>query len=119
MAKAEFVITRTAGGDGSSAQLCGECARREEMLAFGAAGPVGSEICRYLITESASARGIQAGASCLVCGTTLADVVSGGRLGCAACFGRFRDEVERMAIRLHGASAHRGKTPGRARGGRP
>ena len=82
-----------------------------ERLAFGSESPSGSEMSYFVLRELISARGIDIRAACLGCGTTLADVVTGGFLGCEMCFSRFADEIEQIALRHHGSAVHRGKTP--------
>ena len=47
---------------------------------------------------------------CPKCGTTLTDLYSDGRMGCASCYDTFRDVIQRALVVLHGASRHVGKT---------
>ena len=91
--------------------VCLDCGREAERLLFGSRGPLGSELCHHLVRELISASGTDVRAACLSCGTTLADVISGGFLGCPTCFSRFEDEIEQIVLRHHGAVVHRGKAP--------
>ena len=109
--KAAFAFEQNAASAHNRTFVCLDCAREMEKLEFGSNPPLGSEICHLLVGEIISARGIDVRAACLGCGTTLAEVVSGGYLGCPMCFSRFSEEIEQIALRHHGAVAHRGKTP--------
>ncbi|MCX6343480.1 MAG: hypothetical protein NT018_00230 [Armatimonadetes bacterium] len=51
--------------------------------------------------------------SCRLCGTTLADIVVGGRPGCCACYGKFGGEIENAIKVAQGHTLHMGKTPER------
>jgi protein arginine kinase activator len=46
---------------------------------------------------------------CTVCGMSLAMFREKGRLGCSACYQTFGDEIEKILLQVHGASAHAGK----------
>lgn len=48
---------------------------------------------------------------CPVCGTTLEDYSHTGLLGCAACYGVFREALEPAIRRIHGKTVHEGKHP--------
>jgi len=50
-------------------------------------------------------------AACDECGMTYGDFRRTGRLGCAACYGRFATELEPLLRRIHGSAAHQGRSP--------
>ena len=47
---------------------------------------------------------------CPGCGTTLRDLHTDGRMGCARCYEVFADVVSAAATHLHGTDRHIGKT---------
>ncbi len=49
---------------------------------------------------------------CEVCGTSFADITETGKLGCAHCYDRFREQLLPMIRRIHGEAKHKGKRPG-------
>ena len=49
---------------------------------------------------------------CEMCGLTYEKFISGGKFGCASCYGEFNDKLEQMFKRLHGSSVHQGRLPG-------
>ena len=48
---------------------------------------------------------------CPGCGTSLADLYTDGRMGCARCYETFADIIQRALVVLHGSTRHMGKTP--------
>lgn len=53
---------------------------------------------------------------CPRCGMSYRDFSQTGKIGCAACYGTFRQQLEPMLRRIHGSSVHRGKIPHRSGG---
>lgn len=51
--------------------------------------------------------------SCDVCGLSLDDFRSTGKLGCPNCYKVFRDNLNPILRRLHGNTEHVGKAPGK------
>lgn len=51
--------------------------------------------------------------SCSNCGSSFADIIHTGKLGCSDCYHVFEDELEPSLRRLQGNSAHNGKIPAR------
>lgn len=47
---------------------------------------------------------------CPGCGTSVRDLYSDGRMGCARCYDAFGDIIQRALVVLHGANRHIGKT---------
>ena len=55
----------------------------------------------------------------LICprgGMSYRDFSQTGKLGCAACYATFRQQLEPILRRIHGSSVHRGKIPHRSGG---
>ena len=53
---------------------------------------------------------------CPRCGMSYQDFSQQGKIGCAACYATFRQQLEPMLRRIHGSSVHRGKIPHRSGG---
>ncbi len=49
--------------------------------------------------------------SCSGCGLTFEQFTRQGRFGCGECYKAFRNRLEMIMRKIHGASMHRGKTP--------
>lgn len=49
---------------------------------------------------------------CEKCGSTFAEISKTGKLGCAECYKTFRSQLIPVIQRVHGTTAHKGKTPG-------
>lgn len=48
---------------------------------------------------------------CPLCGMTLSDFAREGKAGCPTCYETFADELEPTVGRIHGKTAHVGRTP--------
>lgn len=57
--------------------------------------------------------------ACPGCGTTVAEFKVKGRLGCPRCYEAFRTELVPLLQRVHEASSHRGRLPGRVPAAEP
>ncbi len=51
--------------------------------------------------------------ACGSCGMTLSEFQSGGRFGCADCYGSFRERIMPLIEKIHDAGQHVGKMPQR------
>ena len=49
--------------------------------------------------------------TCEECGLTFEEFTRQGRFGCGSCYKAFRNRLEMIMRKIHGASMHRGKTP--------
>lgn len=49
---------------------------------------------------------------CPACGASFEEISRSGRLGCAACYKAFHDELLPIIQRIHGTAQHKGKAPG-------
>ncbi len=50
---------------------------------------------------------------CSLCGSTLEDIVSEGKVGCPKCYEVFENELEDSVRRIHGTGRHTGRAPGK------
>lgn len=71
----------------------------------------GFDLAAFVFMAAGKHAGHSSKMGCPQCGTSLAEVVTGGRMGCAGCYDRFAKEIEYALNSIHGASVHRGKTP--------
>ena len=49
------------------------------------------------------------GRKCDVCGITFSEITASGKLGCAACYKAFPDELSHLLRSMHGVTEHRGR----------
>jgi protein arginine kinase activator len=49
--------------------------------------------------------------TCPTCGLTFESFTTQGRFGCGDCYGAFRNRLEPIMRKIHGASLHRGRGP--------
>jgi protein arginine kinase activator len=48
---------------------------------------------------------------CQGCGLSYAEFREHGRLGCAECYGAFKEQLKPLLRRIHGSNVHMGKSP--------
>ena len=114
-------------------QLCEQCGKHPANVHVTQITPAGSSMT-HLCEQCARANGIEikiapegdADAAspsteapqpvCQRCGLSFAAVREQGRLGCAACYDAFSDEIDRMLNEMHGSCTHRGKRYSRIEG---
>lgn len=48
---------------------------------------------------------------CKKCGMSFSEIAKTGNVGCSECYNTFRTELIPIIRRIHGSSAHKGKTP--------
>jgi protein arginine kinase activator len=92
-------------------RLCEECARErgvaDSLASF--AGPLVNVLMGLLEGEAGRVSGgVRA---CAGCGRTYDTFRRTGRLGCAACYDAFRDELRPLLRRVHGSTDHLGRVP--------
>jgi protein arginine kinase activator len=87
--------------------VCTRCALEDKR--FRTAG--GFDLAAFVFSAAGKQSGHSSRIGCPECGTSLAEVVTGGRMGCAVCYDRFASEIESALLSIHGASVHRGKMP--------
>jgi protein arginine kinase activator len=106
-------FTETRGGELRTFRLCERCARRRRartgLPSF--AGPL-VNILMGLLEESLDPGGGPRDISdCPQCGLSYSEFRLSGRLGCAACYESFGEELEPLLRRVHGSTAHVGRCP--------
>jgi protein arginine kinase activator len=118
--KATVFYNENLGGKTRSCSLCADCAevmRRtgelEDVSYPGTAPGFGcsesalfSNLCGITVPHN-----IAAVRTCPVCTSTLAGIAESGRVGCAACYQTFRDEISGAVHALPKGAAYPGRTP--------
>lgn len=114
--EAEIYIKNSINGQETEMSLCRECAEEAGYLdGFRGLGSwknlipdelgLLSDWLRPGIAQPSAAK------ACPVCGMTAAQLVAGGKAGCAQCYESFADILNPMIRRIHGGSAHQGAAP--------
>ncbi len=49
---------------------------------------------------------------CSGCGMRYSQFSRAGRVGCEACYDAFQPQLQKILVRVHGATRHKGRTPG-------
>ena len=93
--------------------LCQECA--EKRGGSEALTTTSLDIGHFL-AELAEANVEPEGAACPSCGFEYGQLGKEGRLGCDACYDAFESEIDTLLKKVHGSTAHTGKTPRRTAG---
>ncbi len=111
--EATVFLTQIVQNEMKKMSLCEDCARER-----GVADPAGFALAKMLQGAGPHSSPPPPPApmaarekSCPVCGFTESQFRKVGRLGCAACYQTFRDEVEGLLRPMHRAVRHEGKTP--------
>ncbi len=92
--------------------LCSECAG-EKNKGFSSFDVGFDDFFGNLFAGSTSASSSLRGAkTCPLCGATLRDISSTGKLGCAKCYEVFADELKSTISGIHGNVTHIGRAPG-------
>jgi protein arginine kinase activator len=107
--------------DGSISEekhLCASCADQTGMVQLQKVSPLklGSAEMLGLIGNLKSTEiegGKRRGAACPACGLSLAEFKVRGRMGCPRCYEVFRTALVPVLERVHDATCHRGRSPGR------
>lgn len=107
-------LTQIVNNEKSSLSLCKECAAMRgfhsplENVPFPLA-----EILSSMATKmpAVSKKEDRQSVVCPRCGLSFDDFAHQGRFGCGACYSAFRELLEPIMRKIHGASMHRGQTP--------
>lgn len=91
--------------------VCERCAQRLKLPHSPALTNKGLAVWK-LLKESARRAREESGVKCPDCGMTLAEFRSKGRLGCPKDYQIFHAHLQPLLLRIHNASAHRGRVPG-------
>ena len=119
--KATVFYRENLGGRVKALRLCGDCAaileqagELEDMSTAisGFLSPIflwedGSLLLPF---PSASAGTVRGGVrKCRVCGATVGEIASSGKVGCAECYAVFGEELSEVVRSVHGSVGHTGR----------
>jgi len=101
------------GADGKREEnLCQECAANYGVIA---AAPSRHEAVNDFLRGVFQSSGAATREMvCPKCGMSFDDFQQTGKIGCAACYDAFRQQLEPLLRRIHGSSTHAGKFPRRS-----
>ena len=117
-----LLYRESVGGRVRAMRLCHECAEileqagELEEVSAAVTGPASprflAEESSYLLPFHGMRRKEERGdpPACAVCGSTVADISSAGRVGCAACYAVFGEELAGVIRSAHGRAEHTGRT---------
>lgn len=101
-------IRRNIGGSVTEWHLCAVCAGSEDIApAFSGLMP---DFWGSLFGDTVSAAAADT-TRCEGCGRSFADIAESGKVGCAKCYTTFYDRLLPSIQRIHGRTAHVGRTP--------
>lgn len=102
-------IKTVINGKVTEQSLCGYCAAKQ-----GFASPAGNSLSKLLASmmgQSLQLGSVSSAARCNSCGATFADIAENGKVGCAACYSEFSEQLLPYLKRIHGSIKHTGKIP--------
>lgn len=119
--KATVFYRENVGGRTKALRLCGECAEILEQA--GELEDMSTAISGFLspfflwedggilLSFPPSSGGTVRGGvrQCRVCGMTIGEIASAGRVGCAECYGTFSEELGEVVRSVHGSTTHTGR----------
>jgi len=110
--EAKIHFTEIREGKKTEMHICEQCAQEKNMsLAFPA---VLSQLVKGGPAVPRETEAVPA--ACPGCGLAYAEFKAKGRLGCPRCYAAFGPVLIPLLEKVHGAAAHRGKTPERVKG---
>jgi protein arginine kinase activator len=110
--EAKIHFTEIREGKKTEMHICEQCAHEKNMsMAFPA---VLSQLVKGVPPAPRESEAVPA--TCPGCGLAYAEFKAKGRLGCPRCYAAFGPVLIPLLEKVHGASAHRGKTPERVKG---
>lgn len=101
-------IKTTVNGKLTEYYLCPECAKEHGYAHLFENWGFGS-LMSGLMGAAAPQRQVK---RCPSCGSSFEEISRSGRIGCAACYKTFHDELLPIVQRIHGTAQHKGKVPG-------
>ena len=111
--EAQVHLTQIVNNEKTTLHLCNECA-----AARGFHSPLDNipfPLAEILSALTANMPGITDSVrdeiTCQSCGLTFERFTQQGRFGCGECYRAFRQPLEPIMRKIHGASLHRGQTP--------
>jgi len=110
--EAKIHFTEIREGKKTEMHICEQCAHEKNtMMAFPA---VLSQLVKGGPQPPRESEAVPA--TCPGCGLAYAEFKAKGRLGCPRCYEAFGPVLIPLLEKVHGAAAHRGKTPERIKG---
>lgn len=103
-------IKTVINGKVTEQNLCSHCATNSGYSSLG--GGSISNILASMLGQSMQLHRQREGGTCKCCGATFADIAESGRVGCAACYSEFEEELLPYLKQIHGSVNHTGKIPG-------
>jgi protein arginine kinase activator len=116
-----FMMDLSEGSVVGQQHLCPACAESLGVVQPKTHLKLSAEILEDLLGlkgKTAQGKGKRDG-GCPGCGMTPAEFKVKGRLGCPRCYEAFRQDLVPLLQRVHEASSHRGRLPGRAPAAEP
>ncbi len=116
---ATLQYTEVMGASKKVQWFCQGCAEARGLLAWQAEAASAQEdaasgVLGTIVVEQTSTIRLAPGRRCDACGMRLSDLRNTGRVGCPQCYETFREHLEPLLRRVHGATEHRGHGPGAA-----
>jgi len=112
--EAQVHLTQIVNNEKASLSLCKECAAARgfhsplDHVPF----PLADILSGMAANLPTQTRAEQAETiTCSTCGLTFDDFTRQGRFGCGECYKAFRNRLEPIMRKIHGASLHRGRGP--------
>ena len=111
--KAEVSLTQVINNQKVALNLCKECAEKRGFHnpLVGMPFPLAEFLASMLNQTQIPQQEKEAQIVCSACGTSFADFVQSGRLGCDNCYVVFRSQLDDLLRKVHGSTQHRGKFP--------
>ena len=107
-------LTQIVNNSVTTMHLCEPCAAEKGVETTSAAAkfPLGDFLASLGKGGAGGESGTEQGLDvpCPVCGATLRDFRTSGRLGCADCYAAFEVHMRDLLRRLHGSTKHEGET---------
>ena len=109
-------LTQIVDGKVEKHHLCEECARKQGLDVHAQPMDLGNmlETLKEQLAQLKAATGKApeaGGAACPACGTTRAEILKSGRMGCDRCYETFAAEMLPVVLSLQHADQHMGKVP--------
>lgn len=100
-------IKTIVNGELAEISLCQECAQKLGYSSF--FGGFGMDFDTFLGSLMGSGKVQKNKKRCNCCGSTFEDIAKSGKVGCAACYDVFYDDLLPSIQRIHGKTNHIGK----------
>lgn len=115
-------VTKIINNQKFEKHLCEECAAQDHQLSIGLMQNFSipqflSNLLNYdQAIHNSIAMQTRQNEVCPECGLTYDQFVQQGKMGCSSCYITFKNQIDGLLKRIHGASNHAGKVPKRIGG---